>query len=37
MEEVKEALRKMGRAKVVGLNNIPIEIWNHLDKRVICG
>ena len=29
-EEVKDALRKMGRAKAVGADNIPIEVWKCL-------
>ena len=29
-EEVKEALRKMGRAKSVGTDKIPIEVWKCL-------
>ena len=29
-EEVKEALRKMGRAKAVGTDKIPIEVWKCL-------
>ena len=29
-EEVKEALRKMGRAKAVGTDQIPIEVWKCL-------
>ena len=29
-EEVKEAIRKMGRAKAVGTDQIPIEVWKCL-------
>ncbi|XP_076940095.1 uncharacterized protein LOC143609136 [Bidens hawaiensis] len=32
-EEVRNALRKMGRAKAVGLDNIPIEVWKCLGEE----
>ncbi|KAK9053900.1 hypothetical protein SSX86_024975 [Deinandra increscens subsp. villosa] len=32
LEEVKTALRKMGRAKAVGPDNIPIEVWKCLGE-----
>nr|QIA97904.1 hypothetical protein AP_R.00g000040-v1.0.a3 [Amaranthus palmeri] len=34
-EEVKEALKKMGRSKAVGPNNIPIEVWKGLGDEGI--
>lgn len=33
MEEVKKALRKTGRAKVIGPNYIPIEVWSCLGEK----
>ncbi|XP_057517919.1 uncharacterized protein LOC130798841 [Amaranthus tricolor] len=32
-EEVREALKKMGRTKAVGPNNIPIEVWKGFKRR----
>ncbi|KAJ0851967.1 putative SWR1-complex protein 5/Craniofacial development protein [Helianthus annuus] len=37
-EEVRMALKKMGRGKAVGLDNIPIEVWKCLgEEGVRCG
>ena len=33
--EVREALKKMGRTKAVGLDNIPIEVWRGLGEEGI--
>jgi len=32
-EEVKEELRKMKVGKVIGLDNIPVEIWKSLGEK----
>ena len=34
-EEVEEALKKMGRIKAVGPDNIPIEVWRGLGEEDI--
>ena len=29
----KEVLKRMSNGKIVGLNNIPIEVWKHIEDR----